>query len=256
MKINDALKIFEEYAPIKYSRAFVEACDGYDNVGVMAGVEEDITGILFSLDLTFKAVEKAVENGCNLIFTHHPAIYAPLKNIDENNPLFYAIQNKIGVISFHLNLDVAKRGIDYYMAKGLGALNSEILVKLDDEIGYGRLSNIKTATFREIVERYKTNFSSSRVLSYGCLDDKITKIASFCGQGISEEYINLSKDADLIVSADIPHHYLLKLTSLNKKILNVTHYSCEFYGFKNVYENLKESFNNVKIILNEEQVYL
>ena len=33
MKINDALKIFENYAPQRLSKTFVEKYDAYDNVG-------------------------------------------------------------------------------------------------------------------------------------------------------------------------------------------------------------------------------
>ena len=128
MKINDIYNILNEYAPIELSNAFCSAINGFDNSGIIASVSDDIKGIVFSLDLTFSAVEMAIKNDCNLILTHHPAIYKPISCLNESDPLLKALNNKIGVISFHLNLDVAKEGIDYYLAKGLGAKDQEILI--------------------------------------------------------------------------------------------------------------------------------
>ena len=255
MKINDALTIFENYAPQSLSKKFVEKFDAYDNVGVLVELDKEITGIVFSLDLTNDAVELAIKNNCNLIFTHHPAIYAPIKNLTKNSPVFKAVNNSIGVISFHLNLDVAKQGIDYYLAKGLGGEDAKILSLVDDDLGYGRVFSVNGVKFNDIVEKYKSEFNSNRVVTYGNLEDKVNKIATFCGAGLSGESIDLANDCDLIISSDAKHHDIVKALELNKKLLLVTHYSSEFYGFKKVYENLSFSFN-VKTLLNVEEKYL
>ncbi len=255
MKINDILNILEKYAPTSYSNEYVLKFDAYDNVGIIVETDKDITGVLFTLDLTCEAVKKAIDNNCNLIFTHHPAIYAPIKNISVDTPIYQAIKNSIGVISFHLNLDVAINGIDHYLSEGLGGKNVKILSTIEDNIGYGRKFTLNGESFSSVIERYKNNFNSNKVIAYGDLNEKINTVASFCGQGLSEKTLEQAKDVDLIVSSDVQHHLILKAVEMGIKLLIVTHYSSEFYGFSKVYENLSKTLK-VKTYLNLEEKYL
>ena len=98
-------------------------------------------------------------------------------------------------------------------------------------------------------------FNSNKVIAYGNLDEKVSKIVTLCGQGLSDETFELAKNADLIVSSDVKHHLILKAVEANIKLLIVTHYSSEFYGFTKVYENLSKSLG-VKTYLNVENKYL
>ena len=254
MKINEIFNILNEYAPVELSDKFCLAINGFDNSGIIAHVNDDIKGVLFSLDLTKNAVEKAIENGCNLIVTHHPAIYKPISCLTENDALLKALNNKIGVISFHLNLDVAKFGIDYQLAKGLGGDNQEILIPLGDSVGYGRKFTVNS-TLEEIAQMYKKEFSSNKVMVYGNLQEKVTKVATFCGAGLDESEIELSKDCDLLISADIKHHVILKALSMGKKLIEVTHYSSEFYGFNKIYEWVKSKLST-NCLINKEEIYM
>ena len=137
MKIDKVLQILEEKAPLSISNEFCLKCGAYDNSGIIVDVNEDITGVLFSLDLTNNAIETAIKSNCNLIVTHHPAIYKGVDKLYESDAVFKAIKNGIGVISMHLNLDACKEGIDYWFSKGLGAKKQEVLMKLSNG-GYGR----------------------------------------------------------------------------------------------------------------------
>ena len=255
MKINEIFNLLNEYAPIELSNAFCNAINGYDNSGIIAHTSEEIRGILFSLDLTEKAVLTAIERGCNLIVTHHPAIYKPISNLSEGDVLLKAINNKIGVISFHLNLDVARFGIDYYLAKGLGGETHKILLPLGENVGYGRKFTVNK-TLNEIVERYKSEFLSNRVIVYGDLNEKVEKMATFCGAGLDESEISLASDCDLLLSADIKHHVILKALQQGKKLIEVTHYSSEFYGFNKFYQAIKDKLNGLTTVINLEKDFI
>lgn len=116
-------RIFEELnrlAPLTLSDELVKAEGGYDNSGIIVANDGEITKALFCLDLTRASVAEAIKAGANLIVTHHPAIYRPIKSITEAAPVYECIANGIAVISMHLNLDCARRGIDYSLAEGLG----------------------------------------------------------------------------------------------------------------------------------------
>lgn len=237
MKIEDVLAALEKYAPLSLSAEFCNKYDAYDNSGIIVKTPSDITGAVFSLDLTKNAVDEAVKLGYNLIVTHHPAIYKGVKTINGDDALYAAISNKIGVISMHLNLDGAPLGIDYYLAKGLGSVGDETTLMPLNGGGYGRVFNVNK-TFGDVVCDYKKEFKSDKVFAYGNENALIKKVASFCGAGFSEYEYELSKDCDLIVSADVPHHMILKVIESGRNLMQITHYASEIYGFEKFYESV------------------
>ncbi len=240
MKINEFLNMLEKYAPLEYSNIFCKEYGAYDNSGIIISTDDDISGVIFSLDLTKKAVDLALKKGANLIVTHHPAIYKPISTIENfSNALLYAVSNKIAVISMHLNLDSAKEGIDYFFAKKLGAIDEEILYPIKDG-GYGRIFSLKNTSLSKIVSDIKTNFKTRRVLVYGKDENKDYKVASFCGAGLGQDELRALDKVDLVISADIPHHVLVACDNLGVSVISLTHYASEFFGFENFYNQIKQ----------------
>ncbi len=256
MTIHEVLNKLEEYAPLSLSDKLVEQIGGYDNVGIIADVEGDITGVVFTLDLTDESVTKAIEMGANLIVTHHPAIFVPLKTLNyESSPLLRCVNAKIGVISMHLNLDSAKEGIDYYLAKGLGAEKTEIVYQVGENEGYGRIFETET-TLGEIKERYINTFSTEKVMVFGNPNREINKVASFCGAGLADEMLEKVKDVDLYVSADIKHHVIITALKRGKCVMQVTHYSSEVYGFKHFYKWANKKLRGLNSVIVENDYML
>ena len=74
MTVKDIFKFLNKHFPTD------TACD-FVNVGILVGDENaTVTKTLIALDCTSDVIEQAVKNGCNLIITHHPVIFHPLKN--------------------------------------------------------------------------------------------------------------------------------------------------------------------------------
>lgn len=245
MNIHDVYALIDGYAPFSLSDKLVQTEGGYDNSGIIAETSEDITGILFTLDLTTSSVERAKEEGCNLIVTHHPAIYHPIKSV--GGALNKAVRNGIGVISCHLNLDCAKRGIDYYFAQGIGAKKQEILLPLsDNEEGYGRRFFLGES-LSDIRKRAEETFNTT-ILCYGAGDKHVNVVASFCGAGLSEA--EADTECDLLCSADVKHNVIVKAVESGKAVMVFTHYASENYGFRKLYEafyDLEGFDKNIKL---------
>lgn len=127
MRIKELIKYFEEWAPPK-------AAWEKDNVGLQVGKTDNETqNVLLCLEVTDEAVDEAIENNCNLIFTHHPFIFNPIKKIDLSNDyhsklLEKLIKNDITLYSAHTNLDFAKYGVSFVLAEQLGLQNIKFLV--------------------------------------------------------------------------------------------------------------------------------
>ncbi len=245
MKITEFYNLLDKEYPFELSKKLCEKEGLYDNSGILVSIDEEITGALFCLDLTFSAVDFAKEKGCNLIVTHHPVIYSPIKSV--SGVLLYAIQSGVGVISMHLNADVAKYGVDYYFAKGLGAKNAKILTDLGSKCGYGRVFETNQ-TLGEIANFAEKEFQT-KVITYGNFDKKIKSVASFCGAGFEEGMASV--EADLICSADPKHHIILELLESGKCVICFTHYATENYGFMKLYADFLEN----KAIKNKLNLY-
>lgn len=246
-------EIFEkacEYAPLELSQALVKLENGYDNSGVIIETNKEIDKVLVMLDLTVQGVEYAIAHGYNLIITHHPAIYSPVRSLDltVNPALTTCAINGIGVFSMHLNLDVAEEGIDYYLAKGLGAKKPKILMPVMDELGYGRMYNIEKTTLGELKRKAEEVFETDNVMIFGNRNREIKKIASFCGAGCNIRELDLAKGVDAVVSADFRHHVICEALERNICVVQLTHYASESYGMKHFALALAKALQGVKVV--------
>lgn len=246
MNVKEILAYLErQVAPVKLSEDFCKKYSMYDNSGIIVDCGGNVKGALFCLELSFAAVDKAVENNCNLIVTHHPAIYYGVKRFDGYDPAAHAVaecvKRGISVISMHLNFDAAPEGIDYHLMRGLGGSKCEILANVDGG-GYGRVYNISTKKFIDYVKEIEKTFNSGRVLYYGDNGKNVSKTASFCGAGSDERAIKFAKDngADVFVSSDMKHHEIVSLVESGLCVVNLTHYCAENFGFNNIYLKIKD----------------
>jgi dinuclear metal center YbgI/SA1388 family protein len=125
MQIKEILQHLEQWAPPVYQ-------EGYDNSGLITGDRnQEVSGILISLDCTEPTIEEAIEKNCNLIIAHHPIVFKGLKSLTGKNyverTIIKAIQNNIAIYATHTNLDHVSTGVNDYFAKKIGLINTRIL---------------------------------------------------------------------------------------------------------------------------------
>lgn len=253
MTFRDFYKKLLEFAPMEISDRFVGE-GAYDNSGIIVETEKEVKTTVFCLDLTNESYKFAESCGADVIVTHHPAIYRPIKSLSASSALLKAANSGMGVISNHLNLDGAKEGIDYCLAKGLGGEIVGILDDFGNGEGYGRVS-VLNKTLGEIAEEYKREFGTDKVWIYGESSAHITRAASFCGAGLGDEEVESAYAAgvQLVVSADIPHHVVLHALEKGLNVLSCTHYGTENYGMRKFAAKCAEEFKNLKIFFFEDK---
>lgn len=249
MKAENVYSLLEKVAPVSLSDEFCKKYSMYDNSGIIINCGGDITGVLFTLDLTLKAVEEAKRRGFNLIATHHPAIYGGISRFDltrspQAKALAQCMSCGISVISMHLNFDAAPRGIDYYLMRGLGGQTAEIAADLQGG-GYGRVYDIPQTTFGEYVGKVKKEFTADKLVVYGDKNKTVKRVGSFCGAGCDETNMAFAQKggADVFVSSDMKHHEILSLIQSGIAVIILTHYAAENYGFNKIYLKIKDGLN-------------
>ncbi len=107
--------------------------ESYDNSGLQIGcLNNEIVGILYSLDITKDVVDKAIFSKCNLIISHHPFIFGGLKNINIATTsgiiIQKCIQHEIAIYSMHTNFDKSPFGVNAALASAIGLTDTQILV--------------------------------------------------------------------------------------------------------------------------------
>ena len=92
----------------------------WDNSGLLVGSPEDEVGrVVLALDATGPVVEEAAQKGAQLILSHHPVIFHPLKKVERGTPVYEAIRLGVGILCAHTNLDLAEGGVNDALAEML-----------------------------------------------------------------------------------------------------------------------------------------
>lgn len=132
MTIERITKYIESWAPkgIAWER---------DNVGLQIGSSKQIVkNILLCLDVTEYVVEDAIKKKCNLILSHHPLLFNPIRKITSGNKtsdiILKLIKNDISVYSAHTNLDFTKDGVSFQLANKLGLHSLKFLKNISENL--------------------------------------------------------------------------------------------------------------------------
>ena len=121
VKIKEVVSALERFAPLPLQ-------EGFDNAGLQVGLTEaEVSGALLCLDVTESIVDEAIEKGCNLIVSHHPLVFHPLKRLTYadyvQRAVAKAIKNDITILSMHTNMDNAEGGVNFKIAEKMDLQN-------------------------------------------------------------------------------------------------------------------------------------
>ncbi len=222
-KVSKVIRKIEEFAPL-------ETMQKWDNSGwqINLGIE-DTNKILLALDVTNSTVDEAIAKKCDMIISHHPIFFSPIKEI--NTPyIIKAIQNNIQVYSAHTNLDIAQGGVSEYLAEKCGFTDLDTAFEF---IKYKKFNDERS--FSKLAATLKTIFSLPSIRVVNSQRKTYSSIA-FCS-GSGAEYIQeLEKiGIDVFITGDLKHHQALSAN--NMTIIDLGHFQSEKFVvdiFKNM----------------------
>ena len=118
IRIKDITQALEAWAPKATQQS-------YDNVGLQVGdPDQEVENCLVALDLTPAVIKEAIETKADLIITHHPLIFRPLKAVTTSRwhgaLIHQLIKHDIALYCIHTNLDAAYDGVSFALAEQLG----------------------------------------------------------------------------------------------------------------------------------------
>jgi dinuclear metal center YbgI/SA1388 family protein len=253
MKCKELIELFEKLAPTEY------ACE-WDNVGLLAGsYEKEVKKIYIALDATDQVIEDAVSWGADLLLTHHPLIFKPLKKVNDKDfiarRIMKLIQNDISYYAMHTNFDASPGCMADAAAKKLELTSQKILDKegtIDQvDFGIGKIGYLKKEmTVREVAELVKDRFGLPFLTLYGeeNANKKVRLLGISPGSGKSAIKPAIDAGVQVLVTGDIGHHDGIDAAANDMSIINAGHYGLE-YLFMDFMEGFlkKEAGNKLDI---------
>lgn len=211
MKVKDVVRTLERFAPLPLQ-------ESYDNAGLQIGLteEQDVSGVLLCLDVTEDILHEAIETGCNLVISHHPIFFRPIRKIADDSMVGrcaqIAIRNNIAIYSAHTNLDNAKGGVNYEIARKLGLEDVKFLKPMDgNDGGSGTIGNLpETMQCQELLDLLANTFKVRAIMhnSYSCdwPTNGIKRVAVCGGAGefLLEEAIK--QGAQAFITGEMGYH--------------------------------------------------
>ncbi len=234
---------------IDYLNTFApfDLAEDYDNVGLLVGDKnKEIKKIIITLDVDEKVVEDAKEHGCDLIISHHPLIFTPLKKVSSDDScarsVIALIKNGISLVSVHTNFDSADSGLcDLFLDKISDTTNRTSI----DSNGIGRIADLHNeCKLSEILAKVKAEFDLSVLRYVGDQNKEISKIAVCNGGGADYVYSAKEMGADLYISGDIKYHHARFAYENDIALIEVPHYNAEIIFCEYMKEILQKEFKD------------
>ena len=219
----------------------------YDNVGLLCGfLNNEVTRVLVVLDITQDAITEAAEMGAELIVSHHPVIFTPMRRICDDTPdgkrVIRLIQHGISAVCLHTNLDRAEGGVNHALAAAVGAdveecLEMGVVCRLPEAMGMEPF----LAQTRDALNAPDMRFYSS--------GKSVSRIAVCGGAGGDIIYQAAAAGCDTVLTGEIKHHQWIDGAELGLNLIEGGHFATENVVTIVLAEMLRQAFPDVDICL-------
>lgn len=195
--VQEILQELKAFAPPEL------ACS-WDNVGLLVDAGRPVEKVLTALDITADVVREAAAAGCQLIVSHHPVIFDPMKHITAEDVPAMLLQNGISGICMHTNLDAAPGGVNDTLADLLGMSREN---RRNFAENCGRIGTVETTTVADIAKFCaETLHSGVKFVESG---KPVSCLAEVSGGGGSYLQEAIDEGADCLVTGEAAHHIAL-----------------------------------------------
>lgn len=235
-KIVDIYNYIDSFAP------FDSAMD-FDNVGILVGDKNaEVKRVVISLDITNDVIDEAIERSAQLIISHHPVIFNPIKKLSADSVVYRLAQNGIGALCAHTNLDLSVYGTNTAMFDVLELQNQEPL-----GIDGGLIGTLQAPMSKNELARFikvKLDCDGLRFSDYG---ENIKRVALVAGAGGEGIFLAKKKNVQAFITGEIKHHEILFARENGISVFDVGHSKSEELITFVLYKKLKERFSDIEL---------
>lgn len=228
----------------------------WDNVGLLTGrMDKEVKKIYLALDATDEVIGRAVWKRADMLVTHHPMIFSPVKKVTDEDMtgrrILKLAREDVAYYAMHTNYDVMRMAD--LAAKKLGFIDwgpLEVTEYMEDgtRLGIGSIGRMREGlALSECCEIVKEQFGLSHVRVYGDLKKEIHLAAVCPGSGKNEIKEALKKGADVLITGDIGHHEGIDAVSEGLAIIDAGHYGLEYIFQQDMKEFFQKNLPEIEI---------
>ncbi len=239
----------EQFAPARLA-------EEWDNVGLLVGDRAwPVERVMTCLTVTSETVAEAVEGRANLIVTHHPLPFHPLKSLTSESTvgrlLLQLITARIAVYSPHTAFDSARVGINQHLAIGLGLQEIAPLVVSshdDPDVGVGRCGTLgEDVSLKELVERVKNFLGIQRLQAVGTDEQTVNRVAIVCGSGGSFLATAIERGCHCLITGETTYHTCLEAAARKVALVLPGHFASERFALLSLADYLADLLAGVTV---------
>ena len=245
------MKVTELYSFLNGRIPSELSCE-WDNDGLMCcpDADRDVRRVLVTLDITAEAVERAIDEGCDVIVSHHPLIFKGLKSVNGSDCIsaktITLIKNGIAAMSFHTRLDALRGGVNDILAEKIGVKDTVPFGIDGEEIG--RVGDIDAPmSVLDFAELVKTALGAPAVL----LSDagrEVRKVALLGGEGGDDIAAAMATGADTYVSGRLGYHAMVDAPENGINLIEAGHFYTEYPVCDKIVSLIGEADPEIKCI--------
>lgn len=243
MKIREIFSALEHFAPLSLQ-------ESYDNAGLQFGLTGDaeLTGALVCLDVTEDVIAEAALLGCNVIVSHHPLLFRPLRRVSGadyvGRTLVAAVRANIALYAAHTNLDNAAGGVCATMAARLRLRDCRPLIPMPGQAegaGSGLVGILPEPLERGLFLRLvKERFGVSCLRCNAWTGETVRRVALCGGAGASLLGDAEAAGADAFVTGEVGYHRFFGLEN-QMLVCEIGHYESEQFAVALLHKLVSEA---------------
>ncbi|HYO23699.1 MAG TPA: Nif3-like dinuclear metal center hexameric protein [Lacipirellulaceae bacterium] len=246
--VGQVAEVLEQLAPLALA-------EEWDNVGLLVGdVDWPADRVMTCLTVTPETVAEAITSQAQLIVSHHPLPFRPIKSVTSATTpgrlLLQLIRSSIAVYSPHTAFDSASAGINQHLAIGLGLHEISPLAPSagDAEVGVGRYGLAgEPLTLGELAQRTKEFLGADAVRIVGESDQAVDRVAIACGSGGSLLEAAIAAGCDALVTGELTFHACLEAEARDVSIVLAGHFASERFALLSLADYLTDQLAGVQV---------
>ena len=244
--IDTVVGFLEQFAP-------PQLAEDWDNVGLLVGDRgREARRVMTCLTVTPCTAAEAVAEKADLLVTHHPMPFRPLKRLTADTTvgrlLLELTAARIAVFSPHTAFDSAPEGINQRLAAGLGLRGIWPLVSDRQGRGAGRWGWLpEPLSLTGMAERVKGFLAIERLQMVGDPGRSIRTVAVACGA--AGEFLDAARDVgcECMVVGETQFHTCLEAEATDVGLLLPGHFASERFAVECLADVLAEEFPEMEI---------
>ncbi len=217
MKIKDIINFLNHLYPL-------ERQEDWDHSGLQIGnINDELKGVMVCLNADEDTISQAINQGCNLLISHHPFLFHSLQSVDydtvKGRLICQCIHHHLTVYSMHTNYDCIR--MNEHLLEILGCQH----IHCFEDSGICRAGYLENVMdLNDFIYHVKKQFNLNIVRLSGFKQDCVYSVAICGGSGAS--FFNQATNLyDIYITGDFNYNHATELLCLNKGlVLGVPHF--------------------------------